>query len=139
MNSLSSTMRRLASYFGVGLTTIFVYYIVLITMRQVSSFSLFWNGAAAFGVATVTNYLGHRYITFSFSLSHLVSGPRFCATLLFGFCYTQLVLLLGVSWLEFDYRAIAFANAISWPLLSYFFLRCWVFADVGAKRGLDSP
>jgi len=90
---------------------------------------------AAYAVAAVFSYSGHKYFTFVSGGAHVFEAPRFAALTALG---------LGISWLVPAVMADGLGLSPAWPIivtclvvpvLNYVVLERWVFASRSVDAG----
>lgn len=89
---------------------------------------------AAYAVATLFSYLGHKFVTFMSDGAHRTEAPRFLMLSAVGFAIATVLPALFTNLLGWPPIVAVIATCIVVPLLNLLVLDRWVFAGRDAGR-----
>ena len=84
---------------------------------------------AAYAIAALFSYAGHKYFTFVSGGAHRVEAPRFLALTAAGLCFSWILPTILVDELGLPPLAPIVATCVVVPAANYFVLGRWVFGN----------
>ena len=84
---------------------------------------------AAYAIAALFSYAGHKYFTFVSRGAHRFEAPRFLALTAAGLCFSWMLPALMVGGLQAPPLAPIVATCVVVPAVNYFVLGRWVFSN----------
>lgn len=85
---------------------------------------------AAYAVAALFSYTGHKYFTFVSGGAHRFEAPRFLTLTAVGLCFSWVLPVILVDGLSMPALVPIIVTCIVVPVVNYFVLGRWVFRNV---------
>ena len=126
---------QLVRFAGVGVLATLVHICTALVAYELLSFASLWANFAGFAVAVFVSYFGHARITFKTEADHGQQFPRFLFVALVGLATSSSVVWLNSDRLGHSFGLSMLLVAIAVPLVSFFAMKFFVFAQ--HKRRLD--
>jgi putative flippase GtrA len=120
---------------GVGATLVYGVLAVALTRGGPGEANSAAASFAAYLIAAIFSYAGHKFFTFVSSGSHAFEAPRFAALTLFGLVLSWLLPALLADRLGLPPEIPIVLTCVLVPVINYVVLGRWVFASIAGARG----
>ncbi|RWB26161.1 MAG: GtrA family protein [Mesorhizobium sp.] len=130
--------RRLLKFASVGLaaTVLYAFCASLFTSAGSTYLPPATASVAAYSVAAIFSYLGHKFFTFMSAGSHQFEAPRFAVLTGFGLAIAYLLPLLLVGQFGLPVAIPILLTCVLIPVVNFVVLERWIFSGRSAA-GLD--
>jgi len=120
---------ELVRFGSVGLTSTAIYFALLWFVKQLLPLPVSVQGAIAYGIGMVGDYLLHRSFTFRSQRQHTHAGPRYLLVQGTGMLMNSAVLWLGVDVGGLPFLPVQIAALGMTASCSYLGQKLWTFSQ----------
>ncbi|MBN9553158.1 MAG: GtrA family protein [Alphaproteobacteria bacterium] len=118
---------RLFRFAAVGVTSTLCYAITALFLTAKLHYATIEASVAAYAIAALLSYFGHRVITFRSTGDHAREAPRFGALMLCGYALALAIPLFFAQLLGWPPSASILITCIAIPLVNYMLMARVVF------------
>ncbi|RJT42364.1 GtrA family protein [Mesorhizobium waimense] len=135
----TGSYRRLSRFALIGIASTLVYAVCAFLLSSLPGFALPATRAsvAAYVIAAIFSYAGHKYVTFVSPGSHAFEAPRFFLLTALGLGFSWLLPLILVDGLGAKPVLSIAIICAAVPAFNYFVLDRWVFAPGTKMRAVS--